>query len=41
MKKETKHLKNAGANVIWNETLAFNWVVDNLAFVRYLRWIEV
>jgi hypothetical protein len=35
VKKQTKPKKNAGANVIWNQTLAFHRVVDNLAFVRY------
>jgi len=35
LKKHTKPKKNAGANVIWNEALAFRRVVDNLAFVRY------
>jgi hypothetical protein len=34
-KRETKRRKDTGANVIWNETLAFHRVWDNLAFVRY------
>jgi len=34
-KRETRRKKNVGANVIWNETLAFHRVSDNLAFVRY------
>lgn len=36
VKRETKPKKKAGANVIWNETLAFHRVEDNLAFVRYV-----
>lgn len=34
-KRETKRRKDTGADVIWNETLAFHRVWDNLAFVRY------
>jgi hypothetical protein len=36
LKKEIKPKKKAGASVIWNETLAFNRVEDNLSFVRYV-----
>ena len=36
LKKETKPKKKAGANVIWNEALAFQRVEDNLTFVRYV-----
>jgi hypothetical protein len=34
VKKETKRKRHTGANVVWNETLAFNRVVDDLGFVR-------
>lgn len=36
LKRATKKKKNAGSSVIWNETLAFNRVVDNLGFVRHI-----
>jgi hypothetical protein len=36
-KKDTKSRKDVGANVVWNETLAFHRILDNLAFVRYLH----
>jgi hypothetical protein len=39
MKRKTETRKNAGANVIWNESLSFPPVLDNLAFVRYACWV--
>jgi len=36
MKRQTKTRKDTGANVIWNESLSFPPVQDNLAFVRFL-----
>ena len=35
IKRETKPRKHTGENVVWNETLSFPSVRDNLAFVRY------
>lgn len=34
-KRETKKRRDTGPNVIWNETLTFPRVKDNLAFVRF------
>jgi hypothetical protein len=34
MKKDTRTKKSAGANVVWNETMAFHQIIDNLAFIR-------
>ena len=34
-KRETTVKKDTGSNVLWNETLQFPQVQDNLAFVRY------
>jgi hypothetical protein len=34
-KRETKKRKNTGPNVIWNETLQFPKIKDNLAFIRF------
>lgn len=33
-KRETKKRKNTGPNVIWNETIQFPKIKDNLAFIR-------
>jgi C2 domain len=35
MKKDTKAKKSAGPNAVWNETMAFHRIIDNLAFIRY------
>jgi hypothetical protein len=34
-KRETKKRKNTGPNAIWNETLQFPKIKDNLAFIRF------
>jgi hypothetical protein len=34
-KKQTRTEKDSGANVIWNSSLRFPRVLDDLVFVRY------
>lgn len=34
MKKDTRTKRSAGPNVVWHETMAFNRIIDNLAFIR-------